>query len=226
MAKTEQEQGTAADHAPAFCQGPCGLARRCRRVAGVGHCARAAGLSEPAGPFRPSVRRRRRRRHHGAARRREARRQARAAVRGREPAGPGRHRGGARRALAAARRLHHRPGHQRHRDQRRAVQGAAVRSGEGVRADLDHRPFRPGVRQQCGIASFNRCRISSRRRASSRASSMSAPSRSAARRIWGPSCSNPPPGWISRSFPTAARRMSSSRCCGTTSSSWSISMPR
>ena len=179
----------------------------------------ATELSQPAGPLHPSVRRRRGRRHHRAARRREARRQARPALRGREPARARRHCGGAFRALAAARRLHDRPRHQRHRDQRRDLQGAAVRSGQGVRAVSIDRQFRPGVRDQCGFASSRRCRTSSRRRASSPASSMSAPSRSAARRISGPSCSSPRPAWISRSFPTAARPTSSLRCCATTSSS-------
>ena len=69
------------------------------------------------------------------------------------------------------------------------LQGAAVRSGEGIRADLDDRQFRPGVRDQRRIPSSRRCRTSSRRRASSRASSMSAPSPSAARRTSGRSCS-------------------------------------
>ena len=106
----------------------------CRLGAAAGMCPAFARAQQnyPSRPVRFILpfRRRGRRRHHLAAGRGEARRQARAAVRGGKSAGPGRHRGGARRALAAARRLYDRPRHQRHLDQRRHLQGAAVRSGE------------------------------------------------------------------------------------------------
>ena len=168
----------------------------------------------------------RRCRHHGTARGREARRQARPALRSRKSAGTGRHRRGARRALAAGRRLHHRARHQRHLDQRRDLQSTAVRSGEGIRLHLDHRIFRAGVLHQPDIPSSKRCRTSSRRRARSPASSTSAPSMSAARRISRPNCSSRRPGSTSRSFPIATPRRSSSQRCATTCSSWSTSTRR
>ena len=98
--------------------------------------ARPAELSQPSGSVHPAVRRRGRRRYHLAAGGGEARRQARAAVRGGKSAGAGRHRGGALGAVPGARRLHARPRHQRHLDQRRHLQGAAVRSGEGSFATI------------------------------------------------------------------------------------------
>ena len=61
---------------------------------------------------------------------------------------PGRAASRRRAVLSQAPDGHARPRHQRHLDQRRHLQGAAVRSGEGVRHHLDHRRVRPGVRHQ------------------------------------------------------------------------------
>jgi tripartite-type tricarboxylate transporter receptor subunit TctC len=62
-----------------------------------------------------------------------------------------------------------------------------------------------------------RLATSSPRQRKSPARSMSAPSMSAARRIFRPSCSRPRPASISRSSPIAARRRSRSGCCRATS---------
>ena len=129
------------------------LARR-RRAGDAQLGARAAELSDPSSPLHPAVRCRRRRRYHRADCRRKAWRQAGPALCRGKSAGTGRHRGGARRALAAGRRLHHRSRHQRHLDQRRDLQPAAVRPGEGFRLHFDHRLFRAGVLHQRGIPQF------------------------------------------------------------------------
>ena len=50
------------------------------------------------------------------------------------------------------------PGHQRHRDQRRAVQEPAVRSGARLRDGVHHRHLRSGVRRQCRVRRSRRSR--------------------------------------------------------------------
>ena len=121
---------------------------------------RAGEISRAPGSHHRAVRSRRRRRPHHAAGGREARHQARPALRGRERAGRRRDRGGARRACGAGGRLHHHAAHQRHGDQRSAVQEPAVRSAQGFRADLERRLFRLRVRHQCGIGLSRRWAIS------------------------------------------------------------------
>ena len=119
----------------------------------------------------------------------------------------------------------HRPRDQRHLDQRGDLQDAAVRPGQGFRRHLDHRFLRSRASPPTRSSEFKTLAgLHQGGAASSPASSMSAPSMSAAPRTLPPSCSNPRPDSTSRSFLIAALRTSSSRCCATTCSSWSISM--
>ena len=85
-----------------------------------------------------------------------------------------------------------------------------------LRDDLDLGYVRPRLRHQRGVGVPDAAAISSRRRASSPASSMSAPSMSAARRISRPSCSSRRPSSTSRSSRIAGRPTSSSPCFATT----------
>src|SRR5262245_57695629 len=140
LAKRESGDDPEPHHAARILEVARGLGRGGGDVSAIG--ARAAEVSQPARSVRSAVRGDRRRRHHGEAGGGETRGQARATVRGRKHAEPRWHRRGARRAVAASGRLYDRPSDQRHRDQRRDLQLASVRSGQGFRADLADRQLR------------------------------------------------------------------------------------
>ena len=176
----------------------------------------AGGLAGKADQVRSAVRRRRRCRCHGTHSGRQAQPEAQPACRDREYAGARRHRCGARGDHGA------RPTATRWRW---VTNGAAISV-----ATFKTLPFDPvkdfAMVSMVGTfdlvfvvnsqSEYKTLAISSRRRKPIRASSISAPLRSAARKISVPSCSSRWPVSMCRSSLTRIRRTSWWRCCATT----------